>query len=295
MDFGYLTDLPVRLTFTNTHYLTPMPALRKIAVVINHSKKGAVQVAEELEKVCLSHSVEIKKTDQFPLEDEFLSGCDACFAIGGDGTLLHLMEQARIYRVPVAGVGLGKLGFLATLAPHDLAESLPPVLKGEFEICERSLLEFEDAEGKKFYALNDLVVKSGEGGRLGYFSVFSEDELVADYACDGVIFSTPTGSTAYNLAAGGPIAHPGAHVILMTPISAHTLTSRPLVFPAHITLQLRAEESQTAPLISADGKEAFSEVPRLPLKISVSKDTFPLLEVAGYSHFRVLRNKLKWG
>jgi len=272
-----------------------MNSLRTVALVINHSKEGAHRIAEEVERLCLTLGVEVRKTEEFPLADGFLEGCDACFAVGGDGTLLHLMEQAKQYRVPVAGIGLGKLGFLATLSTEHLNQSLPPLLKGEFRICERSLIEFEDAGNRKFFALNDLVIKSGDSGRLGRFCVFSEEERVVDYACDGIIFSTPTGSTAYNLAAGGPIAHPAADVMLMTPISAHTLTSRPLVFPAQISLQVTIEEKQAMPLISADGREVFLDSPKLPLRVSVAKETFPLIEVLDYSHFRVLRNKLKWG
>ena len=128
-----------------------------------------------------------------------------------------------------------------------LPVSLPPLLQGKFEVRRRSLIGCRESNGKEKLALNDLVVKSGTTGRLGRFSVFCGTDRVADYASDGIVFSTPTGSTAYNLAAGGPIAHPEAEVILMTPISAHSLTSRPLVFPSGINLRIEYEENTSCP------------------------------------------------
>ena len=138
----------------------------------------------------------------------------------------------------------------------------------------RSLIGYREKKGDEKLALNDLVVKSGLTGRLGRFSVFCGNERVADYASDGIVFSTPTGSTAYNLATGGPIVHPEADVILMTPISAHSLTSRPLVFPAGINLQIEYEKNSASPDVSADGREAFSNAPHFPLEIFVSQKVF---------------------
>jgi NAD+ kinase len=220
---------------------------------------------------------------------------DACFSVGGDGTLLNILEEAIIHDVPVAGVGLGKLGFLATLPPDDLKNCLPPLLQGNFHVRRRSLLGCREAGGSEKLALNDFVIKSGIAGRLGRFSVFCGSERVGDYASDGIVFSTPTGSTAYNLAAGGPIAHPEAEVMLMTPISAHSLTSRPLVFPSGLNLRIESGENNSVPHVSADGGEAFSPSPNFPLEIFVSSKAFPLMETVDHSHFKVLRNKLKWG
>jgi NAD+ kinase len=272
-----------------------MNPLKNIAIVSNLSKTGARDLAHSLEKICHDYGVKSRLTEEFPCPQNFLKDMDACFSVGGDGTLLNLLDQAIEYEVPVAGVGLGKLGFLATLYPDDLARSLPPVLRGEFQIRRRSLIGYRENQGNEKLALNDLVVKSGATGRLGRFSVFCGNERVADYASDGIVFSTPTGSTAYNLAAGGPIAHPEAEVILMTPISAHSLTSRPLVFPAGISLQIECEGDSVSADVSTDGREAFTTTPQFPLEIFVSRKSFPLMETIGHSHFRVLRNKLKWG
>jgi NAD+ kinase len=272
-----------------------MEPLKSVAIVSNLTKSGTREVADLLEKLCRDRKVEVCLTEEFPCPNDFLKGLDACFSVGGDGTLLNLLEESIAHEVPVAGVGLGKMGFLATLSPDELATALPPLLMGEFKIRRRSLIECRDHKGMQKLALNDLVVKSGATGRLGRFSVFCGNELVADYASDGIVFSTPTGSTAYNLAAGGPIVHPEADVILMTPISAHSLTSRPLVFPAGVNLRIEFEENSASPHVSADGREAFPVPAIFPLEIFVSSQTFPLIEANGRSHFRVLRNKLKWG
>ena len=287
-----LTD-PIDLTTLFLPY--SMNPLRKVAIVTNLTKSGTKKVTKELEEICRENGVEVRLTEEFPCPAGFFKDVDACFSVGGDGTLLNILEEAITHEVPVAGVGLGKLGFLATFSPDELPASLPPLLQGEFEVRRRSLIGYRESQGEEKLALNDLVVKSGTTGRLGRFSVFCGTERVADYASDGIVFSTPTGSTAYNLAAGGPIAHPEAEVILMTPISAHSLTSRPLVFPSGINLRIEYEENASCPHVSADGREPFDMPASFPLEIFVSRKTFPLMEMVGHSHFRVLRNKLKWG
>ena len=244
-----------------------MKPLTKIAIVTNASKPGSGELALALAQIAKENGVSTITTSDFPCQPGFIKGTDACFVVGGDGTLLGMMEEAVRYKVPVAGIRYGQLGFLATFSP----------------------------DGESKLALNDLVIKSGSNGRLARFSVHVGKERVADYACDGIVFSTPTGSTAYNLAAGGPIAHPDAQVVLMTPISAHTLTSRSVVFPAGVTLEVSALENSNEPFVSADGQPAFSETPLFPVQITLARENFPLLEVLDHSHFRVLRNKLKWG
>ena len=125
------------------------------------------------------------------MPDQFLDGMDACFVMGGDGTLLSLLEQGVRYGVPVAGVRYGKLGFLATFSPEDLEKQMPQIFNGHYKVGTRSLLSYQEKGGDTKLALNDLVVKSGSNGRLARFSVFADDEPVADYACDGIVFPRP--------------------------------------------------------------------------------------------------------
>ena len=272
-----------------------MKPLKRIAIVSNATKTGALQVGKDLEAMAQRMGVEATLSTAFPAPNGLLVGMDACFVIGGDGTLLNVMEAAVENAVPVAGIRHGQLGFLATLSPSDMDKQIPPLLGGEYKIRRRSMLSVRDHKGNLKTALNDLVVKSGTNGRLARFSVSVGDEPVADYACDGIVFATPTGSTAYNLASGGPIAHPDAQVVLMTPISAHSLTSRPVVFPSGISLKVKCLDHPDPPLVSADGQATFDVDPVFPLEVSVSGSTFPLLEGLDHSHFRLLRHKLKWG
>jgi len=272
-----------------------MNPLRLVTIVNNLSKPGTKVVGKKLEEICKNSGVDVRSTDEFPCPDGFLAGSDVCFSVGGDGTLLHLLNDAVKHKVPVAGVGLGKLGFLATISPDQLEEAVPPMLDGQFQVRKRSLLGYSGMGGEELLALNDLVIKSGSNGRLGRFSIYAGDDLVAEYACDGIVFSTPTGSTAYNLASGGPIAHPDARVMLMTPISAHTLTSRPVVFPEGMKIRVESEGKQPEPLVFADGREAFISKTNFPIEVSTADRAFPLLELNKHSHFRVMRNKLEWG
>ena len=272
-----------------------MKPLHSIRIIANASKDGADKAALDLKKLAEANGAEASTTVEFPPPDGFLEGADACFVVGGDGTLLNVMREAVLYDVPVAGIRHGQLGFLATFSPEEMHQKIPALLEGSYRISRRSMLSYSDGQGRSNRALNDLVIKSGTNGRLGRFSVFEEQEQVAEYACDGIVFSTPTGSTAYNLAAGGPIAHPEAQVVLMTPISAHTLTSRSVVFPSGVTLLVQPERNPDEPLVSADGQSAFDDSPDFPLEITVASETFPLLEEVSHSHFHLLRNKMKWG
>ncbi|MEK9633756.1 MAG: NAD(+)/NADH kinase [Opitutae bacterium] len=272
-----------------------MKPLRKISILANASKLGAEQAAVRLRELAENHGVEAVATAEFPAPSGFLEGSDACFVVGGDGTLLNVMEEAVRHDVPVAGIRHGQLGFLATFSPEDMEAKIPALFRGEYRISRRSMLRYRDESGFSKCALNDLVVKSGTNGRLGRFSVSEGRERVAEYACDGIVFSTPTGSTAYNLAAGGPIAHPEAQVLLMTPISAHTLTSRSVVFPSGVALSIQSESNPDEPLVSADGQPAFEASAVFPIEVTVADETFPLLEEKNHSHFHVLRSKLKWG
>ena len=272
-----------------------MKPLKKIAIIINTSKPGAKNLAAVLDEIAQNSGVSLVKTSEFPCPSGFIEGVDVCFVVGGDGTLLGMMNEAVRHEVPVVGIRHGQLGFLATFSPEEMEDSLPVLFSGGYRIRHRSMIGYQEAGGASKFALNDLVIKSGTNGRLARFSVQMENERVADYACDGIVFSTPTGSTAYNLAAGGPIAHPDAKVVMMTPISAHTLTSRSVVFPAGVSLQVKALDHVNDPLISADGQPAFAKTPDFPIQISLAEKTFPLLELNDHSYFRVLRNKLKWG
>ena len=217
-----------------------MQPFRKLAFVINAEKAGAPELAREL--IDIARLAGVKKTKQSSdqnLPRGYLKGCDACCVIGGDGTLLGVVREAARENIPVIGVNQGSLGFLTTFSADEARAQFATLLCGDYHIVQRTLLECKAGKGKRDVALNDVLIKNETNSRLVRLEVQADGNLVTEYYCDGVIFSTPTGSTAYNLAAGGPIIHPSAGVIAMTPICPHTLTNRPLVFPPDAHLAIR--------------------------------------------------------
>ena len=167
--------------------------LRNIAIVVNLTKEGSREVANSLENICQELGVVYMVTEKFPYPSDFLLGMDACFSIGGDGTLLSLLGESIKHRVPIAGIGLGKLGFLATLSPENIDEFMPSILHGKYRVGQRSLIGYREKGGDEKLALNDLIVKSGVNERIGRFSVMCGDEMVADFGSDGIIFRPPLG------------------------------------------------------------------------------------------------------
>ena len=270
-----------------------MERIQKLAFVVNSGKEGASELVTDLVRVAQSMGVETTKMSEFPLEEGCLAGNDACCVIGGDGTLLGVVPEAAREQVPVIGINRGRLGFLTTFSGGEVRENFSEILKGKFQISSRSLLEGEVETGETVLGLNDVLVKAPEHARIVHLEVYADDELVTDYICDGLIISTPTGSTAYNLSAGGPLLQPNADVIAMTPICPHTLSNRSMIFQDDITLRIRSCHEEVNLLIAADGQRTLVSG-KEPVTIRVSKKKFPLAQKIGYSHFEILRTKLKW-
>jgi NAD+ kinase len=183
---------------------------------------------------------------------------------------------------------------MASFAPHDILDHFHTVLEGKFSSRELSVLHCEADNHKSVFALNDIVIKA-RTSRLIRLEVYCENEHMNTYHADGVIFSTPTGSTAYNLSAGGPIVHPSAKVIVATPINPHTLSNRAIVLDDSHTLVVHVLGEPKDVQISADGQEIFGSVPNFPIQICVHPGgSFHLVQPRDYSHYFVLRSKLRW-
>ena len=271
-----------------------MKPIQSIVFVVNKSKSGAPELASSLKTLARQTGVATRLTTRFPLPRNFLRGAGACCVIGGDGTLLGVVEQAVAHQVPVIGVNLGKLGFLATCSAEEAPTRFTSLLKGNYRVFSRTMLECRNARGRAAIALNDIVIKSAAPG-LVELEVLSDGKVVNDYFGDGLIFATPTGSTAYNLSAGGPLVHPAAKVIAMTPICPHTLSNRSVIFDHDTRLQIRLHESQSRVEVSIDGKAWNCPSSEFPLGITISKKTFPLIQEKNYTHFTLIRTKLRWG
>lgn len=271
-----------------------MKPIRKLAFVVNHRKDGAPAVARELARIARHAGVTYRQTTRFPLPRGYLKGVDACCVIGGDGTLLGVARESAREQVPIIGVNRGSLGFLTTFSADEARIHFSALLAGAIELDHRTMLECSTGQGPHDLALNDVLLKDEKNSRLVRLEVFADGELVTDYLCDGLIFSTPTGSTAYNLSAGGPILHPSAGVIAMTPICPHTLSNRSIIFRDSVKLRVFNRSPNSRLLVAMDGQRNLKVSERSPVEISVAKLRLPLAQRPEYSHFSVVRKKLAW-
>ncbi len=186
----------------------------------------------------------------------FFEKCQMVISFGGDGTILSTARAIGDSGVPILGVKMGGMGFLAELTPEELYASMEDILKGHYQIVKRMVLQVE-VEGEKttrYHALNDLVFDKGAVSRVIHIKTFIDDEFLNTYISDGLIISTPTGSTAYSLAAGGPILLPSMDAIIINPISPHTLGARPVVIPDDKVVKIKIEYAPQNVLLRADGQ-----------------------------------------
>ena len=271
-----------------------MNAIRKLAFVVNEEKAGAPALARELVAVARRGGVKLKQTARFPIAAGWLRGWDACCVIGGDGTLLGVAREAARERVPIIGVNRGSLGFLTTFSADEARAHFAALLDGEFRVDQRAMLDCSTGTGPHDLALNDVLIKDEVNSRLVRLEVFADGELVTDYICDGLIISTPTGSTAYNLSAGGPILHPDSRAIALTPICPHTLSNRSVILRENVRLRVINRSDEARLLVAMDGQRNLKVSARSPVDISIAKLRLSLVQRPDYSHFSVVRTKLGW-
>jgi NAD+ kinase len=271
-----------------------MQPFRRLAFVVNPDKPGATEIAEELMDLAGRAGVKsVKLSKGRKLPRGYFTGCDAACVVGGDGTMLGAVQAAARQGIPLIGVNRGGLGFLTTFSADEARAHFGDLLGGKYKVAQRSMLDCSTGSGKRGLALNDVLVKNEVNSRLVRLEVFADDELVTDYYCDGIIFSTPTGSTAYNLAAGGPIIHPDAPVVAMTPICPHTLSNRTIIFRNRVKLKIYNRTEDAHLLVALDGQRN-SVVTGSAIEISLSSRQLALVQRRDYSHFTVMRTKLKW-
>jgi len=233
-----------------------------------------------------------------PVLDE-QAACDLIVVLGGDGTLLSVARR-HAGGPPILGVNLGRLGFLTEVAREGLYPALVEILAGQFAIERRSLLEvaLERADGRtsRYLALNDAVIAKTALSRIIELQVRVDDRPVSLYRADGLVISTPTGSTAYNLSAGGPVLHPLLPVAVVTPICPHTLTLRPLVVPDESVIEVTLETPTESVFLTVDGQEGDEMGHRERVRVRRHAETVLLARTGDpRSIFEGLRSKLHWG
>jgi NAD+ kinase len=271
-----------------------MKPIRRLAFAINHGNSGADDVARQLVAIARGENVEVREMDSYNLPEGALAGFDACCVVGGDGTLLSASHEAANQGVPVIGVNRGSLGFLTTYSVDEALSSFKSLLGGDYQLSHRELLGCRTGADQQDFAVNDVVIKDEGHSKLVRLAVHADGEFVTEFYCDGLIFSTPTGSTAYNLSSGGPIIHPSAGVVAMTPICPHTLTNRTVIFREDVTLRVDSRIEGANILIALDGQRNLMTCTGVPVEIFMSKRKLALVQKPGYSHFEVVRTKLAW-
>ena len=225
---------------------------------------------------------------------------DAMLTLGGDGTLLRAARLVHDRAVPILGVNLGRLGFLTCCPASQLEEALRRLASGDYVVEARMTLDARVAdvtggERQRWRALNDVVLHKGGFARVVSVRVEADGEAVGHFSADGVVIATPTGSTAYNLSAGGPVVVPTLESILLTPVSAHTLALRPLVLPATSVVTLRGSNNPDELLITVDGQVGCTFGAGDTLVVRRSASPVPIVRFPGTSFFSTMREKLHWG
>lgn len=251
--------------------------------------------ARGIEVLIAERSAKMIGTKGLPFET-ICEKADFLVSLGGDGTLLSLVRRSYGHHKPVMGINAGNLGFLADITIDEVDDFLIKMQQGNYCIDERMMIEgyIKTSKGiKSFYAFNDVVITRPTISKMVKIDASIDGDWFNTYRGDGLIISTPTGSTAYNLAAGGPVMYPLTKAFIMTPICAHSLRQRPLVVPADFTIELASAEDRVVAMI--DGQDAYEMQPGDVLVVEGAKTGAKLLHRKERSYFGVLREKLLWG
>ena len=285
------------------------PRFRCVGIVAKVGSAPAGELARSLEKALKRRGRRVvfdsdtagrlRRPDGAP-RSKIASECDLVFVLGGDGTLLSVARNAPP-TTPLLGINVGLLGFLAGLSQKEALRRLDEVLAGKFREDRRGLLDVTVTRGPHhgtYRVLNDAVLNREALARISTFAIELDGRAVAEFRADGLIISTPTGSTAYNLSAGGPILHPQLAAFVLTPICPHTLGQRPLVVPASTRIRVRVvgpERRDGGVYLTFDGQEGFPILAGIPIDARASHAMVTLLRPPETDHFDQLASKLSWG
>jgi NAD+ kinase len=232
--------------------------------------------------------------------EEFESLCaksDILITIGGDGTLISTVRKSFHHLKPVMGVHMGTLGFLTDIHHDEIESCITRLVQKDYRIDNRIMIKATlstQTTQKTLYAFNDVVITRKQINKMVHLKASIDNEPFNTYYGDGLIIATPTGSTAYNISAGGPVIYPLSHTMIITPICAHSLTQRPVVLPAEFVIDLEVNDDEIATVIF-DGQEIEELSPKGLLRITISKNYAKLIHRRDRNYFHILREKFRWG
>ena len=277
--------------------------IRSVGIIVKPNHAEAWQTGIELCAWLRKHGIEqIGKPycESKPSESaEFHAKVDLIVVLGGDGTMISTARLIGDSEVLVLGINYGSLGYLTEFRIEEMFPALEAILAGEYDIDRRVMLDAEQWRvGERMAAgriLNDVVINKAALARIIKIDVMLNGLFVNTFSADGLIVSTPTGSTAYNLSAGGPIVYPSMNAVVLTPICPFTLTNRPIVVPDTAEIEIKLENENEGVVLTFDGQTGYTMEAQDRVVIRKSKTTFNLVQPANRNYFDVLRDKLKWG
>ncbi|MDX1699447.1 MAG: NAD(+)/NADH kinase [Melioribacteraceae bacterium] len=269
-----------------------------IELLVSKLKNAEIEYAFS-EAILNIKDVPLNYWDDFKIfkDEDLAKNCDIVVSIGGDGTLLHTAYLSRNYDTPLLGVNFGKLGYLAEFETGKIDELIDYLKSGNMIIERRNALEAKciTEDYPDLYAINDIVIDRGKYPKMIEISIKIDNEYVATFSADGIIIATPTGSTGYSLSTGGPIVNPKTEAITLSPISAHTLTMRPLVISSNQEITIEAKSLFDDVQIICDGQRVNYLKSPSEIKISKSNNDLQLVHNCDKHYFEILRKKLYWG
>jgi len=288
--------------------------MKRIGIIAKQNKPEAVTITGQLVEWLQPKGVEVYIEEEIgkslrpnltapflnPVKrEEIPSHAEMIIVLGGDGTLLSVARLVGSHEVPILGVNLGGLGFLTEIRLEELYRVLERVIQGDFVTDERVVFHAavirRGERLAKFIVLNDAVINKGALARIIDLETTINGEYLTTFKSDGLIISTPTGSTAYNLSAGGPIVYPSLHCIIITPICPHTLTNRPIVIPDDVEVRAILKSRQQEVILTLDGQQGFVLEFGDVVEVKKAEGKILLIKSPYRHYFEVLRKKLKWG
>jgi NAD+ kinase len=291
-----------------------MSAIKRIGVVVKPHQPDALETLCRLTEWLDERGIQVVGTAGIEHErvtqetgcsvavvkdEELAPAVDLILVLGGDGTMIATARMIGDTGVPVIGVNYGGLGYLAEFPIEELFSALDAILAGQYKVQRRLMLSVELWRGEELITrnrvLNDVVVNKSALARIIEIEAYLNEQFVNLFRADGLIVATPTGSTAYNLSAGGPVIYPSMNVVVITPICPFTLSNRPIVVPDEFLIDVRLMTDNEEVALTLDGQVGFPLKVRDRVVIRKSNNTFNLVQPPNRNYFDVLRNKLKWG
>ncbi|MDY0190948.1 MAG: NAD(+)/NADH kinase [Desulfuromonas sp.] len=282
--------------------------MKTIGIYAKRTSTAAVDVAKDLKVWLEQRGVKVHLERHLAADmgldggfagDKLPQMVECIIVLGGDGTLISVARDVGALDVPILGVNLGSLGFLTEITLDGLYDELERVLAGDFTVSNRIMLDAAivrgDTPAAHYQVLNDIVINKGALARIVDMEVWVDDHYLTTFKADGLIVSTPTGSTAYNLAAGGPIIYPGLHCLVIAPICAHTLTNRPIIVSDESVIRIIMRIDEERVFITADGQIGMALQAQDVVEIRKANMCTSLIKSASKEYFEVLRTKLRWG